>query len=54
MFTVDPDGTGILFFDFYRIWNYLQTKSRRENTPFYWLFENVASMELKNKEYISK
>ncbi|CAH1732600.1 unnamed protein product [Aphis gossypii] len=50
----DPDGTGILYFDFYRIWNYLQTKSRRENTPFYWLFENVASMELKNKEYISK
>ncbi|XP_026819840.1 DNA (cytosine-5)-methyltransferase 3C-like [Rhopalosiphum maidis] len=50
----DPDGTGILFFDYYRIWNYLQVKCRRNNTPFYWLFENVASMELKNKEYISK
>ncbi|XP_060847967.1 DNA (cytosine-5)-methyltransferase 3C-like [Rhopalosiphum padi] len=50
----DPDGTGILFFDFYRIWNYLQEKCRRDNTPFYWMFENVASMELKNREYISK
>lgn len=54
MFTVDPEGTGILFFDYYRIWNYLNVKAARENIPFYWLFENVASMEIKNKDTISK
>lgn len=54
MLTVDPDGSGILFFDFYRIWHYLSVKAARENQPFYWLFENVASMEIKNKDTISK
>lgn len=54
MFTVDPEGTGILFFDYYRIWNYLNVKAAKENIPFHWLFENVASMENKNKDTISK
>jgi len=54
MVTVDPEGTGILFFEFYRIWHYLNVKASRANTPFYWLFENVASMENKNKDTISK
>ncbi|KAL4152868.1 hypothetical protein QTP88_000701 [Uroleucon formosanum] len=50
----NPEGTGILFFDNYRIWNYLNVKAAKENIPFHWLFENVASMENKNKDTISK
>lgn len=50
---INPDENGILFFDYYRIWNYLKVKSATENTPFYWLFENIASMEVKNQEIIS-
>ncbi|CAI6362145.1 unnamed protein product [Macrosiphum euphorbiae] len=50
----DPEGTGILFYEFYLIWEYLNGKASRANTPFYWLFENVASMENKNKDTISK
>ncbi|CAI6377412.1 unnamed protein product [Macrosiphum euphorbiae] len=50
----DPTGTGILFFDYYRIWNYLSLKAAREKTPFYWFYENLASMDIENKDIISE
>lgn len=51
---LDCTGTGILFFDYFRIWHLLNLESIQENRPFYWLFENVANMELKTKDTISR
>lgn len=48
----DASGTGILFFEFYRIWCWL--KRENANQPFYYMFENVAGMMNTDKSEISK
>ncbi|XP_050533477.1 DNA (cytosine-5)-methyltransferase 3C-like [Daktulosphaira vitifoliae] len=50
----DATGTGVLFFEYYRIWNLLKKKQIKENSTFYWMYENVANMELKHKNIISQ
>jgi len=42
---LDPDGTGILFFDFFRIRGYLQSEAEREGYDFFWMFENVTNLD---------
>ncbi|XP_017770102.1 PREDICTED: DNA (cytosine-5)-methyltransferase 3A-like [Nicrophorus vespilloides] len=46
----EPSGTGILFFYFFKI----LTTMAKINGPFFWLFENVSSMNIKNKNIISR
>ncbi|GJQ70652.1 hypothetical protein Trydic_g23041 [Trypoxylus dichotomus] len=46
----DLDGTGVLFFEFYRILTNLQMYNLR---PFFWLYENVASMSLQSRMSIT-
>lgn len=48
---LDPDGTGILFFEYVRI---IQSLRVVNSQNFFWLFENVASMPIKYKEIISR
>ncbi|XP_050437300.1 DNA (cytosine-5)-methyltransferase 3B-like [Adelges cooleyi] len=50
----DATGTGVLFFEYYRVWNLLKEKNNKENGTFYWMYENVANMELKHKKIISQ
>ncbi|XP_031338775.1 DNA (cytosine-5)-methyltransferase 3B-like isoform X2 [Photinus pyralis] len=47
----DPTGTGYLFFEFYRV---LSMVLKQNQNGFYWLYENVASMELDSKEVITR
>ncbi|KAF5276678.1 hypothetical protein FQA39_LY06482 [Lamprigera yunnana] len=47
----DDQGTGMLFFEFYRV---LLLLKKYNQDGFYWLYENVASMELSTKETISR
>lgn len=48
----DLSGTGALFFEFYRILNLV--KQEGDGTNFFFLFENVASMDVKHRETISR
>ncbi|KAF2905051.1 hypothetical protein ILUMI_27559 [Ignelater luminosus] len=48
---IDQAGTGRLFFEFYRI---VQDLKRYNPQGFYWLFENVASMQKELKSDISR
>ncbi|XP_065172462.1 DNA (cytosine-5)-methyltransferase 3B-like [Atheta coriaria] len=47
----DPDGTGVLFYEFSRI---ITTLKQIGNQAFFWLFENVASMPEEVKSIISR
>lgn len=46
----DMEGSGILFFEYFRILTILKAL----NAEFFWLFENVNSMPIKYKEVISR
>ncbi|XP_067936332.1 DNA (cytosine-5)-methyltransferase 3C-like [Watersipora subatra] len=48
----DATGTGILFFDFYRV--LMTLMSRQPNHSVLWLFENVVHMNKETKEAISR
>ncbi|XP_036040245.1 DNA (cytosine-5)-methyltransferase 3C-like [Onychomys torridus] len=47
------EGTGRLFFEFYRLLNYSRPEER-DNRPFFWMFENVVAMEVGDKRDISR
>ena len=47
------DGTGRLFFDFYRILT-LTKPPPGDDRPFFWLYENVVSMRGDDKRVISR
>ncbi|KAL2104308.1 hypothetical protein ACEWY4_001176 [Coilia grayii] len=47
------EGTGRLFFDFYRVLNILKPKED-DPQPFFWLFENVSFMAHRDKADISR
>lgn len=55
---LDPEGTGCLFFDFYRVLKIIEPpRHNRESgqaRPFFWLFENVVSMKGIEKQRISR
>jgi len=48
-----PEGTGRLFFEFYRLLHEARPKEG-ENRPFFWLFENVVAMGVSDKRDISR
>ena len=45
------EGTGRLFFEFFRILSYVRLYSDR---PLFWLYENVVSMRANDKQTISR
>lgn len=47
------EGTGRLFFDFFRLLECARPKSELER-PFFWLFENVVGMRAEDKSAISR
>ncbi|XP_037539747.1 DNA (cytosine-5-)-methyltransferase 3 beta, duplicate a [Nematolebias whitei] len=47
------EGTGRLFFEYYRILNILKPKEE-DNRPFFWLFENVVFMSSHDKSDICR
>ncbi|XP_074517537.1 DNA (cytosine-5)-methyltransferase 3A isoform X4 [Sebastes fasciatus] len=47
------EGTGRLFFEFYRLLHEARPKEG-ENRPFFWLFENVVAMGVSDKRDISR
>lgn len=47
------EGTGRLFFEFYRILTLLKPKED-DNRPFFWLFENVVFMSANDKSDICR
>uniref|UniRef100_S4RQV8 DNA (cytosine-5-)-methyltransferase n=1 Tax=Petromyzon marinus TaxID=7757 RepID=S4RQV8_PETMA len=47
------EGTGRLFFEFYRLLHEAKPKEG-EDRPFFWLFENVAAMGVNDKRDISR
>ncbi|XP_051050009.1 DNA (cytosine-5)-methyltransferase 3C [Phodopus roborovskii] len=47
------EGTGRLFFEFYRLLNYSRPEEC-DNRPFFWMFENVVAMEVGDKRDISQ
>ena len=47
------EGTGRLFFDFFRLLQFVRPKSDMER-PFFWLFENVVGMRADDKKIISR
>jgi len=47
------EGSGRLFFEFFRIMMYCKPK-RDSNRPFFWLFENVVGMRHEDKKVISR
>jgi len=47
------EGTGRLFFEFFRILSYAKPHSDQKR-PFFWLFENVVSMKAQDKQTISR
>ncbi len=53
LFNTYTEGTGRLFFEFYRILNYAKP-APSEDRPFFWLFENVVSMKPQDKQIISR
>lgn len=50
---MDIEGTGRLFFEFYRLLNYSRPEEC-DNRPFFWMFENVVAMEVGDKRDISR
>ncbi|XP_078507919.1 DNA (cytosine-5)-methyltransferase 3B isoform X3 [Lissotriton helveticus] len=46
------EGTGRLFFEYYRLLNYARPKDG-EDRPFFWMFENVVNMKAEDKRDIS-
>lgn len=53
MFFMDVEGTGRLFFEFYRLLNHSRPEEC-DNRPFFWMFENVVAMEVGDKRDISR
>lgn len=47
------EGTGRLFFEFYRLLHEARPK-QGDNRPFFWLFENVVAMGVSDKRDISR
>uniref|UniRef100_A0A672YP49 DNA (cytosine-5-)-methyltransferase n=1 Tax=Sphaeramia orbicularis TaxID=375764 RepID=A0A672YP49_9TELE len=47
------EGTGRLFFEFYRLLSEAKPKDG-ENRPFFWMFENVVAMGVNDKRDISR
>ena len=47
------EGTGRLFFEFFRILSYAKPDPKEER-PFFWLYENVVSMRANDKQTISR
>lgn len=47
------EGTGRLFFEFYRLLHEARPKVG-EDRPFFWLFENVVAMGVSDKRDISR
>jgi len=47
------EGTGRLFFHFFRLLEYARPKSELDR-PFFWLFENVVGMRAEDKSVISR
>jgi len=54
MYVLDPNGTGILFFEFFRILEQLKRKNKDEKLELFWMFENVRNMDNITKDTISK
>ena len=48
----DPNGTGVLFFDFVRVRELIEKNNRGRH--FFWMFENVASMPSKYRVEINE
>lgn len=48
-----PEGTGRLFFEFYRLLSEAKPKEGEER-PFFWMFENVVAMGVNDKRDISR
>ena len=46
------EGTGRLFFDFFRLLSY--AKPSDNERPFFWMYENVVSMRAFDKQVISR
>lgn len=51
--SVSPEGTGRLFFEFYRLLSEAKPKEG-EDRPFFWMFENVVAMGVNDKRDISR
>ena len=51
--TLILEGTGRLFFEFFRILSIAKPRPDEER-PFFWLFENVTSMNASDKQVISR
>lgn len=47
------EGTGRLFFEFYRLLHDARPKEG-DDRPFFWLFENVVAMGVSDKRDISR
>ena len=47
------EGTGRLFFEFFRLLECARPKSELDR-PFFWLFENVVGMRAEDKSVISR
>jgi len=47
------EGTGRLFFEFFRILSYAKPHPDQKR-PFFWMFENVVSMKAQDKQTISR
>lgn len=52
-FSLFTEGTGRLFFEFYRLLHEARPKEG-DNRPFFWLFENVVAMGVSDKRDISR
>ena len=50
---VGSEGTGRLFFEFYRLLHDARPKEG-DDRPFFWLFENVVAMGVSDKRDISR
>lgn len=53
LFLPCSEGTGRLFFEFYRLLHEARPKLGDER-PFFWLFENVVAMGVSDKRDISR
>ncbi|XP_039266747.1 DNA (cytosine-5)-methyltransferase 3C-like isoform X2 [Styela clava] len=51
---LDAEGSGCLFFDFYRVLRTVEPPRSQQKIPFFWLFENVVSMKGIEKQRISR
>ena len=53
MINVHTEGTGRLFFEFFRILCYVRLAGNGDR-PLFWLYENVVSMRAQDKQIISR